>query len=566
MSTAPREVHQLRREGATQAAARGTPAFGALYAEHFDGLYDFVVRIVRDHDLAGEIVQATFTKAWNELRHGHELTYPKSWLYAVARNHALDELRRRRRLTEEPLAYAEPDTSRLADPQEVAEANELVELVWDSAAALNPDEYSLLDLHVRHGFGPAELAEALDLERGAVYTRLSRLRRSLESSVASTLLVRRGQSECPDLAAIIEEHGGRAALTPELRQAVQAHVEECEVCCAAKRRSLSPVALFGALTPIAPIGPAREGILAAIVPDGGHAAGAAAAGAAAGVAGAARLGSKTRYLLVGAGGVAVTAAIVAVALSSGAKVRDPERAASVDHSIGVASTDRTVTMRWSPAKDAKGYSVMFSRNRNAEPPARENVNGTQFTSAPLGAGSWWFILRTHGKHGGWTDTLRRGPFVIVIPTAVVPQPKPAAKPKPRKHARKVRHRAPPAATPPAQIVADFQASAPAPSAPAPKPKAAPKKKKGKPKPKPPKPAPAPTPQQAPTPAPTPPATTQPDPAAPTPVQPVTPTPPTDVDDDQDEDGHGNGGGGGDQGEDQGGGGGKHRGGNHGHHD
>jgi len=66
-----------------------------------------VVRIVRDHDLAGEVVQATYTKAWNELRNGHELTYPKSWLYAVARNHALDELRRRRRLTDEPLAYAE---------------------------------------------------------------------------------------------------------------------------------------------------------------------------------------------------------------------------------------------------------------------------------------------------------------------------------------------------------------------------------------------------------------------------------------------------------------------------
>ena len=199
MSTAPREVQQPQVVGATQAAARGTAAFGQLYKEHFDGLYDFVVRIVRDHDLAGEVVQATYTKAWNELREGHELTYPKSWLYAVARNHALDELRRRRRLTEEPLAYAEPDPSRLSDPQEVAEANELVELVWDSAAALNPDEYSLLDLHVRHGFGPAELADALELERGAVYTRLSRLRRSLESSVASTLLLRGPGSTSPEI-------------------------------------------------------------------------------------------------------------------------------------------------------------------------------------------------------------------------------------------------------------------------------------------------------------------------------------------------------------------------------
>jgi RNA polymerase sigma factor (sigma-70 family) len=528
LSTAPREVHQPRRAGATQAAARGTAAFGPLYTEHFDGLYDFVVRIVRDHDLAGEVVQATFTKAWNELRDGHELTYPKSWLYAVARNHALDEMRRRRRLTDEPLAYAEPDTSRLSDPQEVVEANEIVELVWDSAAALNPDEYSLLDLHVRHGFGPAELADALDLERGAVYTRLSRLRRSLETSVASTLLVRRGRSECGDLAAIVEEHGGEGALTPELSRAIQAHVEECDVCSKAKRRSVSTVALFGALTPIAPIGPAREGILAAIVPDGGHAAGAATAGAAAGAVGATRLGSKARYLLIGAGGVAATAAIVAVALSNGAKITDPERATSVDHATGVASTDRTVTMRWSPAKDATGYSVMFSRNRNAEPPARENVTGTQYTSPPLGAGRWWFILRTHGKHGGWTDTLRRGPFVIVIPTALVPPPKAAAK-KPARHkrVRKARHHAPPrlAASSPKQLALDFHASAPPRSQPAPKPKAAPKTKR-KPKPKPPKPA-----KPPPTPAPTPPATSEPALPAPPAAQPVTPAPPVEVNDD-----------------------------------
>jgi RNA polymerase sigma factor (sigma-70 family) len=514
-----------------------------------------VVRIVRDHDLAGEVVQATFTKAWNELRDGRELTHPKSWLYAVARNHALDELRRRRRLTDEPLAYAQPDPSRLSDPHEVAEANELVELVWDSAAALNPDEYSLLDLHVRHGFGPAELADALELERGAVYTRLSRLRRSLESSVASTLLLRRGTTECPDLAAIVEEHGGKeAVLTPDLRRTIQAHVDECDVCCAAKRRSVATVAMFGALAPIAPVGPAREGILAAIVPDGGHAAGAAAAGAAAGVAGVARIGSKARYLMFGAGGVAAAAAIVAVALSHGAKVSDPDRAVSVDHATGVASTDRTIAMRWSPVKDATGYSVMFSRNRNAEPPARENVRGTQYTSPPLGAGRWWFILRTHGKDGGWTDTLRRGPFVIVIPTAVVPPPKAVAKkPARHKHVRKARHQAPlPVANQAKQLVLDFHASAPPRSRPAPQPNAAPKPKpkpKPKPPPKPPKPA-----KPPPAPAPAPPAAPEPAPAPPPAVQPVTPAPPAEVEDDDGDHGeHGDDDGDDDQGEDHGGG-------------
>ncbi|HEX6713190.1 MAG TPA: sigma-70 family RNA polymerase sigma factor [Thermoleophilaceae bacterium] len=523
-------MHPRRPERATSPAARGTAAFGGLYREHFDGLYDFVIRIVRDHDLTGEVVQATFTKAWNELRAGRELTYPKSWLYTVARNHALDELRRRRRLADEPLAYAEPDPSRMSDPQAVAEANEIVDLVWDSAAALTPDEYSLLDLHVRHGFDAPDLADALGLERGAVYTRLSRLRRSLESSVASTLLVRRGGSECEELAAIVAEHDDGAEITPALRRAVQSHVDDCEICSAERTRFLSPLALFGALTPIAPLGPAREGILHAILPGG---AGAAGAGAGAGAVASARHGAKARYLLVGSGGLAATAAAVALAMSGGGAPSDPARAFSADHTVGVASSDQTVTMRWSPGKNAKGYSVIFSQNRNAEPPARENVRGTEVTSAPLAAGSWWFILRTHGKDGSWTHTLRRGPFVITVPTAAVPAPKPAAKPARKKPARKARPRAKvasprPTATPapPGQLVAGERAAPrrapPKPNPPAPKPK---KKKPKKPPPASPQ-APAPPAVTAP-----PAATPSPPAASPPPSEPVAPVPPAQHGDD-----------------------------------
>src|SRR4051794_9591847 len=319
--------------------------------------------MVRDGDLAGEIVQATFTKAWDELRAGRELQHPKAWLYTVARNNALDELRRQQRLTDEPLIYAQPDPSRLADPQAVAEDNELVDLVWSSAAALTPDEYSLLDLHVRHGFGAADLADALQLERGAVYTRLSRLRNSLEESVASTLLVRRGSEDCPQLAAIIEEHHAGDTITPALRKAVRAHVKECDVCCATKRRVVSPVALFGALIPIVPL-PGMQASILGLIMGGGAAAAARGAGAAATPAG---QGSRAKSFRAGGGGIAAALAVMSVALSSGPNVKDPATASSTDHTLGVPSSARTVSMHWQPGKNARGYSVAFSHNRASEP-------------------------------------------------------------------------------------------------------------------------------------------------------------------------------------------------------
>src|SRR4051794_16319942 len=323
--------------------------------------------MVRDADLAGEIVQATFTKAWDELRAGHELQHPKAWLYTVARNNALDELRGQRRLTDEPLIYAQPDPSRLADPQAVAEDNELVDLVWSSAAALTPDEYSLLDLHVRHGFGAADLADALELERGAVYTRLSRLRNSLEESVASTLLIRRGSEDCQELAAIVAEHDGGASVTPQLRRAVRAHVKECEVCTEARRRMVSPVALFGAFIPIVPLAGMREGILGAILPSGSHAAAGAGVAGGAGAVAAARHGGKAKYAVAGAGGIAAAAAIVSVALSSGAP------------SCTTRPAPRASTTPWA-------WRRATTRSRCAGPPARTRT-ATRSCSAAIGRSS-----------------------------------------------------------------------------------------------------------------------------------------------------------------------------------
>ena len=184
---------------AERTAAGDEGAFAELYERYFQGIYDFALRLVRDRDAAADVVQATFVTAWEALRDGRVSTV-KPWLYTVAYNGAIDELRRRSRLASgeeaEALVFAQVDSSRFANPEAVAGDRELVELVWSSASALTPQEYGLLDLHLRQGFEAPELADALGLERGAVYTRLSRLRDSLEEAVTTTLLMRRGRREC----------------------------------------------------------------------------------------------------------------------------------------------------------------------------------------------------------------------------------------------------------------------------------------------------------------------------------------------------------------------------------
>jgi RNA polymerase sigma factor (sigma-70 family) len=181
-------------------------AFAELYERYQGELYDFAVRIVRDRDAAADVVQGTFAKAWPALQAGKPIANVRAWLFAVARNASIDELRHHKRLVrhrEEDagvalgLAAIPPDPE--DDPTEAVERKELAELVWTSAAALSAKEYSLLDLHVRRGLDADEVASSLGLRRGAVYTRLTRLRNALEAAVTTTLVVRTGRDDCAEL-------------------------------------------------------------------------------------------------------------------------------------------------------------------------------------------------------------------------------------------------------------------------------------------------------------------------------------------------------------------------------
>ena len=141
---------------------------------------------------------------------GRQVVNVRAWLYAVARNCAIDELRHRSRFADvardeegEGLPFTAVDTRRVADPQAVFEDAEAAELVWSSAAR-RPQPRRL--------FAPRPT-----FTKGAVYTRLSRLRDSLEDSVTTTLLVRRGRHDCERLGARRRARRGAPARSPACR-------------------------------------------------------------------------------------------------------------------------------------------------------------------------------------------------------------------------------------------------------------------------------------------------------------------------------------------------------------
>ena len=73
-------------------------AFGDLYGVYLDSIYRYVFYHIRDKMIAEDITQEVFIKAWKAIGSckGREQTF-SAWLYRIAHNQVVDELRRTQR-------------------------------------------------------------------------------------------------------------------------------------------------------------------------------------------------------------------------------------------------------------------------------------------------------------------------------------------------------------------------------------------------------------------------------------------------------------------------------------
>jgi RNA polymerase sigma-70 factor, ECF subfamily len=77
-------------------AQRDTAAFEAVYDATHAKLYGIILRILKRRDLADDVLQEVYIKIWDRAADfTAERGSPISWMAAIARNRALDELRKR---------------------------------------------------------------------------------------------------------------------------------------------------------------------------------------------------------------------------------------------------------------------------------------------------------------------------------------------------------------------------------------------------------------------------------------------------------------------------------------
>ncbi|MBA2315113.1 MAG: RNA polymerase sigma factor, partial [Chloroflexi bacterium] len=153
-----------------------------LFGKHHGEIYAYLVRMLRDPELAADLTQDAFVKAYRNYESLEKPENARAWLYQIAHRVALDELRRRKIIRFLPWT----GESRGAAPSAEHLAMDL-RLSGDLQRALAriPErQRAALLLAELHDLTGLELAAALGVSHVAARALLTRARESLRQALS----------------------------------------------------------------------------------------------------------------------------------------------------------------------------------------------------------------------------------------------------------------------------------------------------------------------------------------------------------------------------------------------
>ena len=175
-----------------------TLAFDRLVEQHGQWVYNLAYRMIGDRDEAEDVAQEAFVRAFTAIKGFRRGSSFSTWLYRVAANVCLDEIKRRRRRPA-PASALMSDDDRPPDPPDPApdaaaqvEAAERRELVRRAIAALPAHHRLPLVLYDLQGCSYDEIAGIMKTNIGTVKSRLNRARLALKQALEPHLELLRG--------------------------------------------------------------------------------------------------------------------------------------------------------------------------------------------------------------------------------------------------------------------------------------------------------------------------------------------------------------------------------------
>lgn len=182
----------------------------ALYERTSPGVFRLLTRMTRSTDIAEDLAQETYLKAFAAIATFDERSAVNTWLYRIAVNEALQWLRRRKLVPLDPeVAAARPDPrSNGHDPTARLD-------IENALAALDPTDRAMLLLRYQEGLDYRAIAEVTEIAMGTVASRLNRARERLRGLLGD--FAPREETQ-PDVHPISHGPEGAARVAPPVEE------------------------------------------------------------------------------------------------------------------------------------------------------------------------------------------------------------------------------------------------------------------------------------------------------------------------------------------------------------
>lgn len=157
-------------------------AFVALYDRYKGAVYAYCVKMLLDRDAAQDVLQETFTRAYENRERLLRTTAFKAWLFTIARNQCLNALRRVGR--EVPFASEAPEPPAPGStPFAALLKSEQADLISRMLAELSPEYREVIVLREYQNLSYDEIASVTRSTVSAVKSRLFKARRKLGAAL-----------------------------------------------------------------------------------------------------------------------------------------------------------------------------------------------------------------------------------------------------------------------------------------------------------------------------------------------------------------------------------------------
>jgi len=156
-------------------------AFTLIVRAYEAPIFNYVLRMVGNRTLAEDLTQDVFLRVFQGLRGYSSRARFTTWLYQVAKNRVVDELRSEER---RPRALVMiDDAPQLEVVDAPIELNEAISVLWRSVEELSPDLKEALLLRDISGLSYNEIADTLDVTLATVKWRIFKAREEVQRAL-----------------------------------------------------------------------------------------------------------------------------------------------------------------------------------------------------------------------------------------------------------------------------------------------------------------------------------------------------------------------------------------------